>query len=1722
MNLLRGARLRGLYPVVTVLVLAAGMIAGALLLARSGGEEETPPPEEQVQHEPTTAGWQPVAVATPDDRYVLRASVEGEGGIARETSFVLESRARDLEADALRDRLVIEPAFDYDVTGGANRLTIRPSSPLRAGAAYRFTLLDPGDGRQLRSWAFQTESPLRVVQTLPGDAATNVPLDTGIELTFSHDGVTGVEERFSISPPVEGRFETNKRVVVFVPKALQPETLYTVTLAPGVTVAGAEPRMAEPFTFSFETGSTNRQEYLDAYQQGIGFTRLVSESATSEPPILQVIISGLSDPASVPVEVYRYPGADGFVGAIDEAGRVPFWSYFARRDFRLSTEGLDRVATFTTDTVVPPTQSYARYLVFPDALEPGFYLVQADWDRTGIPEGQRVPPAQALLQVTDLASYASVSTTKTLVWVNDLATGAPVEGAQVEDTDGDTHDTGADGVALFDTPPDLAQQPAYRPYEKPSSSRQPRARVLRVEQAGRTAIVPLDAGAAIGLSGYYYYSPRGSDGYYPYYSGGSGEYWTYLYTDRGLYRKTDEVNFWGIARRRENFKAGETFTARLTSAYGYYDSQYQPAVLAETPVTISDTGTFRGSLPFSGASADSYQLQIVDGDGNTITQAYVQMQDFITPAYRIDITPERRAMIHGETINVDVTTNFFDGSPAPGVELAYSGFVGGGAPVEQTLTTDDEGSASITHTAVGGPPLDGPQIQQAYARPTGPEAGEINGNSAIIVVPAALTADVETAVQDGRASVSGTVYNVDLSKLEDAEDQYYYTGQAGYYGDPVPGRTVTANVTDITYDKVETGEYYDFIAKLTRKTYEYRERANPLPPVDLVSGADGSYAFDFPVQPEHWYRIEIYVRDDQGRTGGATTSVSGDFIDYRPYINDTNLQVQEKGRATPSYYYVEPKRWSEGDQVELQVTRGGGLAESGEGYRYLYTQAQNGLRDYTVLSSAAYAFEFAAADVPSVYVDAVQFNGRGYELAAAPYLARYQQDDRDLDVRVTPDRDRYEPGGEVTLSVETRDKAGDPVAAEVLLSAVDEAIFRVGGYYSYEPDMMEELYAPVPPGVLQNYVPSFATAKDLFAPPQRGGGDGRAAAQPPDTGGQPGSARTNIRDIALFETVRTDGDGRGSITFTLPDNITSWRVTSRALTADLFGGGSVTNLPSGLPFFVDVTSNTEYLTSDRPLISLRAFGRDLRRGDTVEYTITAPSLGIEGATVSAPAFTGAAFELPPLTEGEHEITVQGRSGELRDGLVRKIRVVPSRLQRAEASFTELGAGTELPGASGGTTRVVFTDQSRGRYYADLMRLSATWGDRLDQMLARNIAQDLLKEQFGAETFWSPATFDAALYQTDDGGLALFPYAGSDLLLSVRALSVAPDRFERERLAQYFRAIVDDPRETRERAIIALFGLAAAGEPVLPSIAGAAAEPDLSVRERLYLGLAALAAGDEDLARGQYRGVMLRFGEQREPYVRVRTGTDQDDILEATALAAGLAAGLGDPAAAGLFDYTMANSTTALLVELEQVSFLARAVPRLPSQPVKFSYMLNGERREETLENGRSFSLVVSPPQLASLDAQAIEGRVGVATYFRAPFDPASAQVDPDVSITRVIDNGGDGVISPNDVVTVRLDYTLGPQSLDGCYEIVDIAPSGLRPITQPRRYIQGDFLLWPYRIDGQAVHFCASKGAAYPAEYWARVVTPGAYTAEPATIQSMQSAQSFNLTESQTVDIAAP
>ena len=187
----------------------------------------------------------------------------------------------------------------------------------------------------------------------------------------------------------------------------------------------------------------------------------------------------------------------------------------------------------------------------------------------------------------------------------------------------------------------------------------------------------------------------------------------------------------------------------------------------------------------------------------------------VKPAYKIDITPSKRAVVAGEAITFDIAAQFFDGSPVPFVELSYGGDVSPAG--EQTIRTGADGKAPVAYTAVAGDP-GGVRVSRSTSVP-GPEEGDINGRDGLRA-PATVTMDgVQVLVSTAGLASSTAPCTTSTSRRSTSSTGSTATAPTKRAG-PVAG-AASAHIAQISYKKTEVGETYDFITKVTRKQYNY-------------------------------------------------------------------------------------------------------------------------------------------------------------------------------------------------------------------------------------------------------------------------------------------------------------------------------------------------------------------------------------------------------------------------------------------------------------------------------------------------------------------------------------------------------------------------------------------------------------------------------------------------------------------------------------------------------------------------------------------------------------------------------------------------------------------------------------------------------------------------------------------------------------------------------------
>lgn len=1721
----------------------------------------------------------PVQVLAKDLR--MEALAKDSIGVAPGSAYVISS-SEALSAGLVKKALAVSPEFDFETEQvSENEVKIFPKGELAENTVYQFTLTNETEAIQDDpSWAFQIKNPFRIINTLPRNEATNVPIDSGIEITFSHENHQDIDNFFTIFPQVAGRFERHKRTTVFVSKGLQHSTVYTVTIKKGLGLTGSDEKLGEDYVFQFET-----EPQKDSKPTYLSFSREFFEFPAKELPALGLYAYELPENLELPFEVFQYQSQEAFLAALKEKGTLPLWARNSREAYLYPTDGLNKAAEFKA-----PLQKgdFQDYVIFPESLPNGYYLIQTEYD------GRK---KQSLLQITDVASFLTTSNTKSLVWVNDVSSGQAVAGATVKLIDSNLQQqTDNSGIAYFDTPEELkdAKKRYYFTITTPD---------------GKSAVVPVIQD--YGISYYYNYLDRKYTA--------KEDYWSYLYLDRPVYLPNDKISFWGIVKNRDKPNERSTLTIKLTESQYYYSYNQEEVSIFEKEVTVNDFGTFHDEIPLQNLKPGSYQVQILVDD-TVLTSSWLSVEDYVKPAYQISVEAEKKAVFAGETVNLKGKTAFFEGTAVPNVTLNYTGKYNYTGDNEGELTSDQYGEFILpyTPTYINSENTRYPISEQFQFTPKLAEEGEIIGSAQLQVFGPRIDLSAKGSVEgETKAKVEMTVKEVALDRLNNGSAE----NDNDYLGNPVNGQKVDGKIYVTHWEKQEIGDYYDFINKKVQKKYKYNYVRDFFKDFSVTTENNGQVVYTFDIEQEKSYEIKLAAKDVNGRTARNTVYVYGS----RYASGGTNYQRYQLVTTNSADAY------SLGDKVSLAIKKGEEISPAESAPRYLFLKAQRGTREYSLKQESTYEFLFAEEHIPNILAKAVYFDGRTYFQTSSLNL-KYRKEDKELSIEVQMDKESYEPADEVKLDVFVKAKDGKGQVSEVNLSLVDEALFALQGQYV---DTLGSLYTNVGSGIIQTYA-SHQYPLDIGA---EGGGacflqgtavkmaDGseqgieevkvgdfistrksefrneivsakvtkvdkhivnhillvndslwvtpehrvlingqwqeiglaqigdfllnESDKQVPITSIEQkyGAFRVynlevemfktyfadgfyvhNIKgreyfaDKAFFGVVRTDSSGHGEATFKLPDNLTSWRITYQGVTADLKSGNGKKLLPVCLPFFVDAGLNKQYLANDEPIVKIRSFGEKLQVGQEVEYKIKISSLGVDRPqTLQGKAFEAIEYNLPKLTAGEHKIEITGKAGSLQDKLIRSFRVYDSYLVKTDAEFGKLDSATKIENPNNLPITLVFSDQNRGRFYPILTSLLYTYGDRVDQRLAKVKSAQLLKDYFEEEVYLDES-FDGAMYQVAaDGGIALFPYSGSEVDLSAKIAALAADEFDKAALRQYFLKIVDDKNTGAEQTAIALYGLAALGEPVLVPIQQLNQGEDLSVIVKLYLALGMSKLGDKQTAREIYKTLVEQYGEETPPYLRLNVGVDQDDIVQATTLAAQLAGLLAEDVQDSLYKYVNENYTTDILIYLERLAYAEYALPLTNPEAVSFTYELDGQTQTRSLQKGQTFKLVVAPGQAEKIKFTSVQGQVGLTQLTQVPLNPDNIEKSPYVSISRMYTVNGrqQQNFKEADLIKVQLTYKLGQKAFDGCYQVTDYLPSGLRPIANlSSRGIKDSEVWYPYEVNGQKVSFCTyRKSRQEPIIYYARVISKGKYLGESAIIQSQKSPTDLNLSQQTEVSI---
>ncbi len=805
--------------------------------------------------------------------------------------------------------------------------------------------------------------------------------------------------------------------------------------------------------------------------------------ATPNPPELALV---LQREAFVPDEKVTLALRSFRVGVVDLAlYQIPALRLRdTAHDFRTlaqngDTIGLIPVRHWQKQTADGPTYTWREEELTLPARDmiPGSYLVRASAGplRRG-----------AILFVTDLGLIVKRSPERLLVSTASLATGVPVGDAQVN---------------IIASPVRVAGGPFWW-----SQSIAAVAITRGRTDANGLLLMPLKAGDQVRVV-------AGSEGHglavaeAPLAGGaaGAGDRML-LYTERPIYRPGQTV-YWKMFARRG---AGDGFTLP-TGGASLSLAGPDGASVAVPGAKLSAHGSADGAivLPQDLSLGD---WQLTARAGSAIGSATIAIQEYRKPEYRVEVSPDRDVYVNGDEVRFKIAAAYFFGAPVFGATVRYNLFES--RLQADAWTEDDEGDGAATGAGYG------------RVLKTGEARTDADGRVALTFTPGPVTYDrrltLEVEVVDGaRRMVSGrgsTIMGRGLFTLAIRPlDRVVSVGQVvrvevtarDHAGKPV------AVAATVTFDQ----EVWNPLER------RYTRSTRPLAEAPVAVGPTGTGTVSLVPTLVRSGSLIVRARADDARGNRISAEASVWVYDERV--------VDYAYRYSTLEAFTDRDRYQPGDTARILVNtdvRGARVLVAVEG-RDLYDAHIVSIAGNTGLVSVPLLPAYA----PNVFVALHVRKGKDLQTRVLEIPVKAER--HDLAITLTPDRERYRPGEQANVTIETRDVRGAPVAAEVSLGVVDEAIYslRADG----TPDPQDVFYGRRPNGV--------TTAVSF--PIHYYGGASKSSREEP---------RRDFRDVAHWApSVVTDSAGRARVAFPWPDNLTTWRLTSRGATDATLVGRAV-------------------------------------------------------------------------------------------------------------------------------------------------------------------------------------------------------------------------------------------------------------------------------------------------------------------------------------------------------------------------------------------------------------------------------------------------------------------------------------------------------------------------------------------------------------------------------------
>ncbi|HEX4954482.1 MAG TPA: alpha-2-macroglobulin family protein [Thermoanaerobaculia bacterium] len=762
------------------------------------------------------------------------------------------------------------------------------------------------------------------------------------------------------------------------------------------------------------------------------------------------------------------------------------------------------------------------------------------------------------LTVTDLSLTTTEEPRRAVFWVTSLATGAAVAGARVR-VEGAVDQAGAKDVrgvrweTLFEGSTDARGQLAWT---APGAVTGRSVRVRRIVVAKDDDLLVLD--------------PAGAPDYYS-----DGAWlssrrpwlqWTqeqlgergpevrtiaHVFTERPVYRPEEPVHVKGYVRSLDDRRLSPLSGKGLLTVQGPGNVSFR------YPLEVAANGSFYHRFQEDKLPTGTYRALFQwKADGEAFGEVSFRVEAYRLPTFEVQLWSAEKVPLD-RPFEVKLTATYYAGgrvterpvawrvtqfpyawAPAarPGWFFSSDGRFSPAGRFESTPTlsrqdsTNAEGGAAIQLDPTLEPTAQ-PRTYVVEATVTGADDQTVTNTRRVVAVPPFLVGVKVPRYLERAAEIHPEVLVLGPEEKE------------------LPGVALTVRLIHRQWHShLRASDFSDGVARYVTELVDEKVAEK------MVDSGAGPLSVALPTPEAGVYLVEVEARDKLGRAQVVSVDL---------FVGGDEAVAWAKPGAGVFKVAADKKSYKPGETATLvlespfQSARALAIVEAPEGVRYEWLEVAGGKATYQLPLSGGWTPRLpvhfllmrgriaGTRPVPGNRTDL----GKPATLGATAWL-EIEPLDRRVEVKLAHPAQAL-PGKEITVEITLSDPAGKPLAGEVTLWLVDQAVLALG---------REQRLDPLPDFLRD--VRSYLVARDTrnlvfgllpFAP-EPGGDGGEEAKSLFDRQ----TVRKNFQPVPFYDPAIAIGpSGKASVKVQLPDNLTNFKLRAKAISGpDRFGFGT--------------------------------------------------------------------------------------------------------------------------------------------------------------------------------------------------------------------------------------------------------------------------------------------------------------------------------------------------------------------------------------------------------------------------------------------------------------------------------------------------------------------------------------------------------------------------------------